>query len=140
MEDLSGHIRLDLCLKHLGNIAEEYGCVIILIGHMNKASGSKSTYRGLGSIDFQATARSVLMVGRIKDDSTLRVISHDKSSLAPEGTSIAFRMDKEKGFTWEGVQEKLERMKELCKGRNSRYEKQNDLKGQKWKLEKALER
>ena len=36
--------------------------------------------------------------------------------------------------------EKLERMKELCKERNSLYEKQNDLKGQKWKLEKALER
>ena len=90
-------------LKQLGNIAEEYGCAIILIGHMNKASSSKSTYRGLGSIDFQATARSVLVVGRIKDDTTLRVIAHDKSSLAPEGTSIAFRMDKEKGFTWEGV-------------------------------------
>ena len=38
------------------------------------------------------------------------------------------------------VKEKLERMKELCKERNSLYEKQNDLKGQKWKLEKALER
>ena len=70
-------------LKQLGNIAEEYGCAIVLIGHMNKASGSKSTYRGLGSIDFQATARSVLVVGRIKDDTTLRVIAHDKSSLAP---------------------------------------------------------
>ena len=40
----------------------------------------------------------------------------------------------------EGVREKLERMKELCKERNSLYEKQNDLKGQKRKLEKALER
>lgn len=39
----------------------------------------------------------------------------------------------------EGVREKLERMKELCKERNSLYEKQNDLKGQKWKIEKALE-
>ena len=40
----------------------------------------------------------------------------------------------------EEVREKLERMKELCKERNSLYEKQNDLKGQKWKIEKALER
>ena len=31
-----------------------------------------------------------------------------------------------------------EQMKELCKERNSLYEKQNDLKGQKWKFEKAL--
>ena len=180
------------------------------------ASGSKSTYRGLGSIDFQATVRSVLVVGRIKDDTTLRVIAHDKSSLAPEGTSIAFRMDKDNGFIWEGVYDitveellsgesrgqktkdaksflaeilaegqlscneiteaakergikkktlwnakkvrgtsalhrpkrsgdlgvraQLERMKELCKERNSLYEKQNDLKGQKQKIEKSLER
>ena len=90
-------------MKHLGNIAEKYGCAIILIGHMNKASGSKSTYRGLGSIDFQATARSVLIVGRIKDDPTCRVIAHDKSSLAPEGPSIAFRLDKDNGFEWEGI-------------------------------------
>ena len=66
------------------------------------ASGSKSTYRGLGSIDFQATARSVLVVGRIKEDPTLRIIAHDKSSLAAEGTSIAFRLDADAGFTWEG--------------------------------------
>ncbi len=39
----------------------------------------------------------------------------------------------------EGVREKLERMKELCKERNNLYEKQNDLKGQRWKIEKALE-
>lgn len=90
-------------MKRLGDMAGKYGCAIILIGHMNKASGSKSTYRGLGSIDFQATARSVLVVGRIKDDNTLRVIAHDKSSLVPEGESIAFRLDRETGFAWEGV-------------------------------------
>ena len=111
-------------LKQLGNIAEEYGCAIILIGHMNKASGSKSTYRGLGSIDFQATARSVLVVGRIKDDTTLRVIAHDKSS-APEGTSIAFRMDKDNGFTWEGVYDIT--VEELLSG-ESRGQKTKDAK------------
>ena len=39
-----------------------------------------------------------------------------------------------------GVRAQLERMKELCKERNILYEKQNDLKGQKWKIEKSLER
>ena len=29
-------------LKKLGMIAEKYQCAVILIGHMNKASGSKS--------------------------------------------------------------------------------------------------
>ncbi|MDE7249934.1 MAG: hypothetical protein K2N82_08620 [Lachnospiraceae bacterium] len=40
----------------------------------------------------------------------------------------------------EGVRTQLERMKELCKERNRLYEKQNDLKGQKQKIEKSLER
>ncbi len=40
----------------------------------------------------------------------------------------------------EGVRAKLERMKELCKERNNLYEKQNDLRGQKQKIEKSLER
>ena len=40
----------------------------------------------------------------------------------------------------EGVRAQLERMKELCKERNSLYGKQNDLKGQKQQIERALER
>ena len=34
-----------------------------------------------------------------------------------------------------GSRAQLERMKELCKERNNLYEKQNDLKGQKYKIE-----
>ena len=41
---------------------------------------------------------------------------------------------------WEGERAQLERMKKLCKERNNLYEKQNDLKGQKYKIEKSLER
>ena len=63
----------------------------------------KSFYRGLGSIDFQAAARSVLLVGRIKDQPDIRVVCQVKSSLAPEGKSIAFRLDKKTGFEWIGT-------------------------------------
>lgn len=52
--------------KKLGSIAERTGCAIVLIGHMNKGSGAKAAYRGMGSIDFYAVARSVLLVGRIE--------------------------------------------------------------------------
>lgn len=54
-------------MKRISVLAEKYQCAIILIGHMNKNSNGKSSYRGLGSIDFQAAARSVLIVGRVKD-------------------------------------------------------------------------
>lgn len=40
----------------------------------------------------------------------------------------------------EGVREKLERMKTLCEERNGLYEKQNELKGQREKLERSFER
>lgn len=52
--------------KKLGALAEKTKCAIILIGHMNKASGNKAAYRGMGSIDFFAVARSVLLVGRVE--------------------------------------------------------------------------
>ena len=89
-------------MKRMAVLAEKYHCAIILIGHMNKNSNGKSSYRGLGSIDFQAAARSVLIVGRMKDEPETRVMCHVKSSLAPEGKSVAFRLDKETGFQWIG--------------------------------------
>ena len=42
------------------------------------------------------------MVGRIKNEPEVRVVCHVKSSLAPEGKSIAFRLDKDNGFEWIG--------------------------------------
>lgn len=89
-------------MKRVSVLAEKYHCAIILIGHMNKNSNGKSSYRGLGSIDFQVAARSVLVVGRIKNEPEVRVVCHVKSSLAPEGKSIAFRLDKDNGFEWIG--------------------------------------
>ena len=89
-------------LKRLGAVAEQTGCAVILIRHLNKMMGQKSGHRGMGSVDFQAAARSVLLVGRTKDDPHLRIVVPDKSSLAPEGDSIAFALDPQLGFQWKG--------------------------------------
>ena len=91
-------------MKHISELAEKYKCAIILIGHMNKCSTGKSAYRGLGSIDFQAAARSVLIVGRIKDEPEVRVICQTKNSLAPEAKAIAFKLSENNGFEWLGEQ------------------------------------
>ena len=88
--------------KRLGQLAEQTSCAIVLVGHMNKMQGVKSAYRGLGSIDFRAAARSVLLVGRSREDSETRVVVHDKSSLAPEGASILFSLHSDTGFSWNG--------------------------------------
>ena len=89
-------------LKCLGAVAEQMGCAVVLIRHLNKMQGQKSGHRGMGSVDFQAAARSVLLVGRTKEDPQLRIVVPDKSSLAPEGESIAFALDPELGFQWKG--------------------------------------
>lgn len=89
-------------MKRVSVLAEKYHCAIVLIGHMNKNSNSKSLYRGLGTIDFQAVARSVFIVGRVKNEPEIRVACHVKSSLAPGGKSIAFRLYKDNGFGWIG--------------------------------------
>ena len=88
--------------RRLAEVAERTGCAVILIGHLNKAAGGQSAYRGLGSIDFRAAARSVLLIGRVKREPNVRVIVHDKSSLAPEGKPVAFCLDPKTGFSWVG--------------------------------------
>lgn len=75
----------------LGLVAERTGCAIVIIGHMNKGGG-KSGYRGLGSIDITAAARSVLVIGKSPQDPQVRVMAHSKSNLAPQGSSIAFEI------------------------------------------------
>ena len=69
--------------RKLGMIAEKTGCAIVLIGHLNKSSGTQSTYRGLGSIDIMAAVRSLIFIGKVRKDPTTRVLIHEKSSLAP---------------------------------------------------------
>lgn len=70
-------------LKRVSVMAERTGCAVILIGHMNKAQGLESGYRGLGSIDFRAAARSVLVVGRLKEDPTVRIVRKIKTVWLP---------------------------------------------------------
>ena len=70
---------------------------------LNKAAGTQSTYRGLGSIDITAAVRSLLFIGKLKDSPTTRVLIHEKSSLAPPGQSLAFSLGDEKGFEWIGA-------------------------------------
>ena len=92
-------------MKALASIAERTGCAIVIIGHMNKSNGSKGIYRGLGSIDITAAARSVLLVGRLRDNAAIRVVAQLKNSLAPEGSSMAFEINSDASVRWIGEYE-----------------------------------
>lgn len=100
--DLTNAGRMRSQLKRLADIAAKYQCAIVIVGHMNKASGEKNLYRGLGTIDIAAIARSVLMIARDKDNPSIRYMFPVKSSLAPEGAAVAFSMNDLIGFCWLG--------------------------------------
>ena len=90
-------------LKHLGDIAAVNSCGMVLIGHLNKKDSGKPEYRGLGSIDFTAAARSVILCAESPRDRDVRVLASTKCSLTYPPDPVAFRLSKERGFEWEGT-------------------------------------
>lgn len=92
-------------LENLAKVAERTGCAIVLIGHMNKSNRAKGIYRGLGSIDIAAVARSVLLVGRDRSIPYYRVMLQIKNNLAPEGKAYVFELNPDYGFRWIGQEE-----------------------------------
>ena len=88
-------------MKRISVLAEKYQCAIVLVGHMNKAAGNKAAYRGMGSIDFFAVARSVLLVGRVEGEANIRAVVQIKNNLAAFGHPKAFELS-EDGFHWLG--------------------------------------
>lgn len=64
-------------------------------------SGNKVAYRGMGSIDFFAVARCVLLVGRIEGEPNTRAVVQIKNNLAAFGHPKAFMLS-ETGFRWLG--------------------------------------
>ena len=80
-------------LNHLKELAEKTGCAVLLVGHLNKNSSGKANYRGLGSIDISAAARSVLVVGRLTDNPDIRILAQQKNNLGPIGKSLTFTLN-----------------------------------------------
>jgi putative DNA primase/helicase len=91
-------------LAALGKLAEKYNTAVLCIRHLTKANSTKAIYRGMGSIDFSAAARSILLVGRDPDDPDKRVIIQTKNSLAPMAKAIGFEI-RENSFYWTGSSE-----------------------------------
>ena len=92
-------------MSYLAGLAEQYQCAVVLIGHMNKMQKTRSLYRGLGSIDLTAAARSVLLIARDPSHPENRVIRQIKNSLAPEGETAAFTLSPEGKVQWLGKYE-----------------------------------
>lgn len=79
-------------LMPLAQLADESGCAIVLLRHLNKGTSSSALYRGGGSIGFVGVARSGLIVARDPDDPTTVVLASTKSNLGPPPPSLTFRL------------------------------------------------
>jgi len=92
------HVRAVMAL--LNDLAQKYGPAILTVRHLNKSPSGKAIYRGAGSIDFTAAARSVLLVGS-DPETQEHAIVHLKHNLSEQGKSINFSLNDDY-FTWGG--------------------------------------
>ena len=89
-------------LRDLGGVAARTGAAIVIIGHMNKGEKSKGIYRGLGSIDITAAARSVLLIGKRKNDPDTRFMTQIKNNLSSFGKAVKFTINDNGGVDFHG--------------------------------------
>jgi DNA repair protein RadA/Sms len=89
-------------MARLALIAERYQCAILAVRHLTKGGKDRAIYRGIGSIDFTAACRSVLLVGSDPDDPNRRAMVQIKNNLAPMGCSIGYEIRDGK-FFWTGT-------------------------------------
>jgi len=104
-QDISSAKNMRPFLKELADAAARTGAAIVIIGHMNKVEHAKGIYRGLGSIDITAAARSVLLVGKRKDDPGIRFMTQIKNNLSAFGKSVGFTIAADGGVEFLGESE-----------------------------------
>ena len=91
-------------LAKLAGIAERHDVAVLLVRHLRKSRGGNALMAGLGSIDFTAAVRSVLLAGRYeRDGEEGRCVVHIKSNLVAEGPALGYTLEPGEGFAWGGV-------------------------------------
>jgi hypothetical protein len=79
----------------LVQLADQYGCTVLVIRHLNKMQGGRAVHRGDGSIGIIGAARTGLLAGQHPTDDGLRVLAVAKSNLAFLPGPIAYRLSED---------------------------------------------
>ena len=101
-------------MRRIGMWASTYNCAVVLIGHFSKKEGAKDLYRGLGSIDVVAAARSVIQVEKSPEDEDVRIVKQVKNSLDSKGADLSFEIRRSTGFRWLGVASERSSASSIC--------------------------
>ena len=88
----------------LARLAERHRMAVIAVRHLRKGGADKSIYRGIGSIDLVAAARSVILVAPDPEDNHARIMAPHKNNLGPLGQPLRYelRAGSNKPFRWAG--------------------------------------
>ncbi len=87
-------------LKGIAKLAATYRAALLVIAHLNKGNG-KALYRALGSVDFVAIARSVLVAG-VHDGTP--ALAHAKANLSPRAPTLTYSLERGR-LEWKGTSE-----------------------------------
>lgn len=93
-------------LTPLCKLADEIGIAVVVVRHLNKASGGQAIYRGGGSIGITGAARCTHLVAKDPEDENRRIFAGIKNNLAPTPSSLAFSLEGVDGtskIVWGGV-------------------------------------
>ena len=101
-QDITSTKNMRPLFRELSNVAERTGAALVIIGHMNKNDRAKGIYRGLGSIDITAAARSALLIGKRKNDENMRFMAQIKNNLTAFGKAVSFSINKKGGVEFHG--------------------------------------
>ncbi len=96
--DISDAVGVRKAMESLLNAARELGCAVLTTRHFRKTAG-KALYRGLGSVDFTAMARSILTLAR-KPDTEEILVAHSKHNYSPQAPTVSFKVEP-RGKNWE---------------------------------------
>jgi hypothetical protein len=91
-QEVNSHRDQDVrrALAPLARLAERTGAAIVVVRHLNKATGGNALYRGGGSIGIVGAARSGLLIAKHPEDDGRRVLASIKSNLAAPAPSLVF--------------------------------------------------
>jgi hypothetical protein len=96
--------------NQLKMIAEDFNCAIILVRHVGKSKGfGDPRAAGLYSIEWRASARSVLLCGSDPDDPNKKALTQNKNQFGPLSDAIGYVIEKDQTsptgarFKWTGL-------------------------------------
>jgi putative DNA primase/helicase len=89
-------------LAPLASFAADQCCAMLAVRHLSKARSGRALHAGLGSVDFTAAARSVLLAGSSPTDPDEHALVHIKSNLAKAAPALGYRLGENGSFEWTG--------------------------------------